>query len=1212
MKLPTLVTLCCIAIIGTLTAQSGYWQKTSLSEIQLPAHAERSPLPDHYELYQLDRNGVRQALQPALQQAGAQKAVVLLPMPNGQLEAFEVQEASNMHPQLAARYPLIRSFSGRGIRQREAVVRLGYSPRGFHAAIATNEGTIAIDPLASGPTDYYMTYHTRDFVPEQPFVCGVEGEMGVLPDIQEMGLNFDDTPPSSAQMRGGAAVVDLLQYDMALACTGEFANIHGGTVDGVMAAFDIAMGRLNLIFEQEVAVRFQLVEDNDKIIFTDPNTDPYENANVGGELLDQNKFLLDGLINSYDIGHVFTAGCTDVGGVAGGSVCGDNRGRGVTCNFSSNILFIVSEIMAHEVGHQFSAGHTWSNCPGIMGQLASASAFEPGSGSTIMSYSGSCGAQNVQFGSDMYFHVGTLTQITNFSRRPSSPGAGCPDVVPTSNSYPEIDWPYENGFYIPISTPFELNAVATDADGDELTYCWEQYDLGPTSPLGMPFGNAPAFRTYPPNENTNRVFPQMMDVVNNTSSIVEVLPTYSRDLTFRLTARDNNPEVGGTVWEEVAFKATDAAGPFRVLHPNNNVSWEVGQYTEVSWEVANTDLSPVNCSHVNIKMSVDGGYTYPYMLAAGALNDGSQFVTVPDTITNRVRIRVEAAENIFFDISNTNFEIVAASEPGYTLEISPFSRMICLPEGAQFDIHTSSILGYDSLVHFEISGLPPLAEATFSQNPLIPSETAQLSINLDNVEVEGTYEMEIMAIAPGVDTAYRHVTLGLVYSNFSDLALLEPTDGSNGLEELVEFSWIGSPYADSYDIEIATSPAFGNTIIESASGITETSFTPSKLLEKNTQYFWRVRPVNVCGPGDFTGIYALHTEVLSCAAFESEDVPVFISSVGLSTVESTIHIIVDGEINDFNIPKIKGIHDLIKHLDMSLISPDGTEVLLFSDICGNTTLLNIGFDDQAPSEIPCPPIGGQVHRPQESLSAFHGESTAGPWKLRMEVTHENGEGGALEEWSMQFCSNVTLSPPFLVINDTLPVPPGQTNTISRNFLLVDDADTPAEDITFTVVSIPQHGALYKINTPLQVGSTFSQASLNSGNIRYLHNGSNTQFDHFTFTVSDPEGGWFGQPQFNFKIDQDAVVPTYELDKLLSVELFPNPAKDELYLFFGEAPPQHSSLSIYNMQGQLVLRNVLDSRALTQAVSTRLLTDGMYILTIESEEARLSKKLVIQR
>ena len=65
---------------------------------------------------------------------------------------------------------------------------------------------------------------------------------------------------------------------------------------------------------------------------------------------------------------------------------------------------------------------------------------------------------------------------------------------------------------------------------------------------------------------------------------------------------------------------------------------------------------------VNIKLSLDGGFTYPITLLEDTDNDGSAFVTVPDAVTTQARVRIEAADNIFFDISNQNFPIEAATE----------------------------------------------------------------------------------------------------------------------------------------------------------------------------------------------------------------------------------------------------------------------------------------------------------------------------------------------------------------------------------------------------------------------------------------------------------------------------------------------------------------------------------------------------------------------
>ena len=88
----------------------------------------------------------------------------------------------------------------------------------------------------------------------------------------------------------------------------------------------------------------------------------------------------------------------------------------------------------------------------------------------------------------------------------------------------------------------------------------------------------------------------------------------------------------------MAFKAFEGAGPFRVKNPNTfNQLWQVGEYEPVTWDVANTDKAPVNCTKVNIRLSLDGGQTYPIMLAEGTENDGSQYVLVPNNLTSSGR-----------------------------------------------------------------------------------------------------------------------------------------------------------------------------------------------------------------------------------------------------------------------------------------------------------------------------------------------------------------------------------------------------------------------------------------------------------------------------------------------------------------------------------------------------------------------------------------------
>jgi hypothetical protein len=274
-----------------------------------------------------------------------------------------------------------------------------------------------------------------------------------------------------------------------------------------------------------------------------------------------------------------------------------------------------------------------------------------------MAYAGICGSQDLQPNSDDYFHGVSLDEIIAYTTLGS--GNNCPVKTATGNSAPVVD-AGTGGFTIPIGTPFTLTGSATDADGDPLTYTWEEFDLGKAGHPDSPSGTAPIFRSFKPVSTPVRTFPQFSDLLNNIHTIGELLPTYSRALTFRLTARDNHnyPSGGRTGDDTISFSVTSAAGPFLVTAPNTAVTWESGHQETVTWDVAGTTASPVSCAAVNILLTVDGGYTYPHTLAVGTPNDGSQLVTIPFAPTTTARVKVACASSIFFDISNVDFEVV--------------------------------------------------------------------------------------------------------------------------------------------------------------------------------------------------------------------------------------------------------------------------------------------------------------------------------------------------------------------------------------------------------------------------------------------------------------------------------------------------------------------------------------------------------------------------
>ena len=277
-----------------------------------------------------------------------------------------------------------------------------------------------------------------------------------------------------------------------------------------------------------------------------------------------------------------------------------------------------------------------------------------------MAYAGICGSQNIQSNSDDYFHGVSFDEIVRYST--VGRGDSCAASDPTGNTAPSVS---PGSIYsIPIGTPFELCGSATDPDGDLLTFSWEQFDLGPAGSPETPSGNAPIFRSFPAKATPCRTFPKHDDLINNTHTIGEILPTYSRTMHFRLTARDNRSGGGGLgVDSDTVVTVTENSGPFVVTSPNAVVTWEAGSAETVTWDVAGTNEGPTNCSFVDITISEDGGYSYPHIVVLGTPNDGSELVTVPGSVrsTFEARLRIQCSNNIFFDISNVDFEIDAST-----------------------------------------------------------------------------------------------------------------------------------------------------------------------------------------------------------------------------------------------------------------------------------------------------------------------------------------------------------------------------------------------------------------------------------------------------------------------------------------------------------------------------------------------------------------------
>ena len=642
-----------VSFPGFVFAASGDWTLTPKKKI--PSTHPQYIKPDKAQYFELNVESFKaEFAQSPVEQAAKLKTygkIIQLPMPDGSFQSFAFASYSMMEPELAARWNFIKTYTGQGLDDPSATCKVDFTKFGFHYQILSSKGSSYCDPVMHGNTQFYQVYRKADLNPKSKpgkFIC----ELGGLEGVVE---NKSANPYPTITATGGTR----REYRLALACTGEYAQFHGGTTTGVASAMVTSVNRVNGVYETEVCVRLHLIANNNLLIFLNATTDGYTNSD-GFTLLDENQSKVTSIIGgaNYDIGHVFSTGG---GGVASkGSVCSSgSKAQGVTGSSAPIGDAYDIDYVAHEMGHQFGGDHTFNSVTGsCQGNRAGTQAYEPGSGTTIMAYAGICGSDDIQPHSNPFFHFASYNQIIAFSN--NGGGNSCAVKIATGNTAPVIP-AITGGFVIPINTNFKLTApLATDADGDLLTYSWEESDLGAAGAPGNPAGTAPIFRSYSPTESRTRYFPKLSAIIGNTSVVGERLPTYARALTFRLTVRDNNGGAGGVNLGSLSMTVNASAGPFAVTAPNlATVSWEGGSKQAVTWSVANTSSAPVNSPLVNIKLSTDGGQTFAYTLKQSVANDGADSVYLPVLASTTARILVESATNVFFDMSNANFKITA-------------------------------------------------------------------------------------------------------------------------------------------------------------------------------------------------------------------------------------------------------------------------------------------------------------------------------------------------------------------------------------------------------------------------------------------------------------------------------------------------------------------------------------------------------------------------
>lgn len=630
-----------------VNAQDSWWQPMDNTNefIKTPQNLS------NYRLYQLEEAQLLAVLH-RISDNISKYGTIHLPINSSQdnVTSFIIKPSPILERELAGKFPNFQSFTIQAIHNPSLRGRATWTDKGLYVHLVEGDRAIFLEQLIlRNQQKAYIFYEGNDHLPSNSIsrLCGNH-----FPQTNHV------PKPSGAESRFGGT--DLKTFRLAVTATEQFTEVNGGTIESTLSAIMNTTASLNVVFERDLGVRFLLFANNEQLIFSQDN--PLDMPDFEGifDFWENHDSFLDSLIgaDSYDIGHVFSVDCG--GGIAGvaqlARVCSDEKAQGLSCIIEEDIQEF-RRTFYHEIGHQLGANHTWSNCgEGVNNsQRNRATAVEPGSGSTIMSYGGICGPFDIVSSIHDNLHSISILEIQQVLE---SDSVNCYETIPLDNDEPILNV-RESGFSIPILTPFELTATVMDEINGGLTYSWEQLDTGAISEIGFPIGSAPSFRSFAPVREATRTFPRNTDIILNRSTLTEVLPDIDRNLNFGVTVRDNFESGGSTAFAEVAFSASTASGPFLVLSPDTaGIEFFQGDSIEILWDVANTDLPPVNCAEVDISISFNNGQVFTELLAEQIPNNGRAVVQLPDTTTNRARIKIKCANNIFFDISNNRFRII--------------------------------------------------------------------------------------------------------------------------------------------------------------------------------------------------------------------------------------------------------------------------------------------------------------------------------------------------------------------------------------------------------------------------------------------------------------------------------------------------------------------------------------------------------------------------
>ncbi len=932
------------------------------------------------------------------------KGLVVISFPNeeGEIEQFRVQETEIIAPSIASKFPNIKTFRGESSKRKGVYLRFTISPQGLNGMMRTPQGDLYLQAEKGNVNSYHYYLRSQaDYTHYEGLKCSLSSKGKTLEENASK-TGFAEKATTNA----------LRTYRLAVSTSGEYTqywsdanDLNGSRQEDAFAAVVNTVNRINELFEVDLGIRLQLVTD-ETFLYLDAATDPY-GSNLNTEV--QSTLTQNLGEENYDIGHLFHLGQPNGNAGSIGNVCLNGRKGSAfsahsfqTTNGSSGPFlsdYFDMDYVAHELGHQFGAYHTFAySAEGTNVQS------EPGSGSTIMAYGGIISGENSQRHSDVYFHYHSIKNINNYLATQS-----CATVTPISNQAPVVN--AGSDYALPTGTPYVLTAVATDTDGDALSYCWEQLDSGlvGSDEFGPELLSGPTNRSLYPVSSASRTLPRLASVLSGSLTQTnpglldswETLSTVGRTLRWGVTVRDRSEAapngVGQLAQDDMLITIIDGAGPFQTTNLAAAATvWKTGENVLIEWDVAQTDQSPINTQTVSIFLSDDGGLTFPHLLKSQTPNDGEAEIVVPEGIaTNRARVKIVADNSIYFTINPANFQIQNRSFS--TTFQQAYGQTYCGASGTlSLPFRLQSYGGFSDNVQLSLENVPAGVSATISPS-VLNGDNVPGSLTLSDTEnLAGEYTFTLVGTS-GALVERQNISLRFYSATVLPPVLNAPSENATGVNPIAQLSWTANPQAVSYTVQLSTQEDFSSVVV---SQTTATNTFQTESLNSLTNYFWRVKTVNSCGESSYSSPRQFTTLSISNPEISAENLPLPIAD-GTSTAESiteTTFMIADNlTILDLNV-FINLTHTYTNDLTIKLISPAGTSITLVQNKGGSgNDFTNTIFDQEAPSSIASgsPPFTGPFI-PEGDLSVLYGTMSRGVWRLRIEDNYVEDIGTLLE------------------------------------------------------------------------------------------------------------------------------------------------------------------------------------------------------------------------